>query len=90
MAETKIEIWKRKVANKRNKELLKEAQKTWDILKRKSKRVVRPLSANWTLEDMQSIQQDHGIDLEDEMAKALAAEIDKEILDGLCKHFKKN
>lgn len=52
---------------------------TLDIVSQAVESTSRKLQAGWTIEAMQDLQSQHGLDLETEMTKALSAEIVQEI-----------
>jgi hypothetical protein len=88
MSESSIEVWKRKIRNGRRKQrdrVLRAQAATWDILKFGPPRKLRTLSASWTVDAITDMQSFHDSGVEDELAKILQAEIDKEIIQNIRK-----
>lgn len=79
MKETATQINKRKIRNglrKQREVIEREQQKVWDRLKDTTPGTVkRALRGNWTVEAAQDLNSMFGMDLEEELAKTLIAEI---------------
>lgn len=82
MAETKLEVWQRKVAHKAKKEeerRLKEKQAFFDAIRDSHKpKPLRTLVGEWTTESIGTVAMDPN--LVQEFADTFKEEIDKEIL----------
>ena len=81
MKETAIQVNRRKIQNglrKQREKIERQKQKVWDRLKSDGKPKRRKLHGGWTIEAAQDIESLHHPDLEDELAKALMAEIKAE------------
>lgn len=79
----KVEIWKRRLA----KNKLKQQMEMWERLKRTQPKV-RKLKAGWSIDEMQDINSIFSTDIENVLAKVMAEEINKEILNSLKGQFK--
>lgn len=80
MKETATDVMHRKIRNGLRKQAeahQREKEKIWDRLKETEPRP-RTLKSGWTIEDAVEIQAVHGLDVEQELVDALAAEMAKE------------
>ena len=69
-----------------NKKILTKDEEADEIIRRLSTPPVKKprfLNATWTMQDVDDLSTKHGLDLEAEIAKVLAMEIDKELLEEL-------
>jgi len=66
-----------------SKKILTRDEEADEIIRRLSMPPTRRFNASWTMEAMNDLKTQHGLDLEEELAKALAIEIDREILQEL-------
>ncbi|RKZ78057.1 MAG: hypothetical protein DRQ35_06590 [Gammaproteobacteria bacterium] len=87
MKETAVQVNERKIRNgirKQREKIEREQQKVWDKLKDENlgnSTIKRTLRAGWTIEDAVDLKAMHGLDLEEEITKALIANINMGGLD---------
>ena len=74
----------RRLAKKRRLE--REAEEIMARLRAPYVRPIKRFQAKWTFEEVADLKSTHGLDLEKEIADALAHEIDREIMEELRKY----
>jgi|GEM_PF-5209621 len=80
MTESKIELWKRKIANGKRKQaekILQEKLKVWDALKAEPKYKLR---GKWTVDILDDIEIQYSPDTIEQIANTLREAIDNDII----------
>lgn len=71
------------------KKVLTREEEADEIIRRLSTPPIRTLTATWTIEMLDDITSQHGLDIEKELAEILSREIDREILEEMNRRYGK-